>query len=115
MTREQLEHIIRASAKLTDQYEIMVFGSQAILGADPNPPAVFIASMEADVYPLAAPELAAKIEGTIGELLQHKYPTAEEAIQKVPLMDVESRPEFGLTTRTLLARIRRWAKDAAIG
>lgn len=48
-------------------------------------------------------------------LLQYKYLTAEEAIQKVPLMDVESRPEFGLTTRTLLARIRRWAKDAAIG
>lgn len=67
MTREQLEHIIRASATITNQYDIMVVGSQSILGTYPNPPDDFTASMEADVYPLHAPHLAEQIEGAIGE------------------------------------------------
>lgn len=32
MTRDKLEHIIRASGDITDQYEFMVIGSQSILG-----------------------------------------------------------------------------------
>ena len=67
MTREELEHIIRASAGVTDQYEFIIVGSQSILGAIPNPDAVFTASAEADIYPLLAPELADKIDGAIGE------------------------------------------------
>jgi hypothetical protein len=67
MTRDQLEHIIRASAAITNQYEFVIFGSQSILGTDPNPPDVFTASMEADIYPLSAPDLAEQIEGAIGE------------------------------------------------
>ena len=67
MTREELEHIIRASADVTDQYEFIIVGSQSILGAIPNPDAVFTASAEADIYPLLAPELADKIDGAIGE------------------------------------------------
>jgi len=67
MTREELEHIIRASADVTDQYEFMIIGSQAILGSIPNPEAVFTVSAEADIYPLHQPELAEKIEGAIGE------------------------------------------------
>ena len=67
MTREQLEHIIRACASITNQYEIMVVGSQSILGTYPHAPAEFTASMEADVYPLFAPHLAEEIEGAIGE------------------------------------------------
>lgn len=67
MTREELEHIIRASADVTDQYEFMIIGSQSILGSVPNPEAVFTMSAEADIYPLNAPELAEKIEGAIGE------------------------------------------------
>jgi len=67
VTREELEHIIRACADLTDQYEFMIVGSQSILGAIPNPEAVFTVSAEADIYPLLAPELAEKIEGAIGE------------------------------------------------
>ena len=67
MTREQLEHLIRVCAEITDQYEFVIVGSQSILGQVPNPPAVFTVSMEADMYPLAAPELAEKIEGAIGE------------------------------------------------
>ena len=33
MTREQLEHIIRACAGITNQYEFIIVGSQSILGA----------------------------------------------------------------------------------
>ena len=67
MKREQLEHIIRASGDITDQYEFVIVGSQAMLGPVPNPEAVFTVSMEADIYPLQAPELAEKIDGAIGE------------------------------------------------
>lgn len=67
MTREELEHIIRASADVTDHYEFVIVGSQSILGAVPHPQAVFTVSAEADIYPLQAPELATKIEGALGE------------------------------------------------
>lgn len=67
MTRDELEHIIRASADVTDQYEFMIVGSQSILGSFPHPEAVFTMSAEADIYPLKAPELAEKIEGALGE------------------------------------------------
>lgn len=67
MTRMQLEHVIRVAAGLTNSNEIMVVGSQAILGAFPEAPAELLQSMEADVYPLHAPALAELIEGSIGE------------------------------------------------
>ena len=55
MTREELEHIIRASGDITDQYKFVIVGSQSILGAVPRPEDVFTVSMEADIYPLQAP------------------------------------------------------------
>lgn len=67
MTREELEHIIRASADITNQYEFVIVGSQSILGSIPNPKEEFMVSMEADIYPLDAPELADYIDGAIGE------------------------------------------------
>ena len=67
MTREELEHIIRASGNITKQYEFVILGSQSILGAIPNPPEFFTMSAEADIYPLDAPELADQIDGAIGE------------------------------------------------
>jgi len=67
MNREDLEHIIRAAADVTDQYEFVILGSQSILGSVPNPEAVFTMSAEADIYPLQAPELADKIDGALGE------------------------------------------------
>ncbi len=68
MKRNELEHIIRAAAAITDQYEIMIVGSQSILGAVPNAPEALLMSMEADVYPLHQPDLADLIDGAIGEL-----------------------------------------------
>lgn len=67
MTRDELEHIIRAAADITDQYEFIIIGSQSILGAVPHPHEVFTVSMEADIYPKEAPELAELIDGAIGE------------------------------------------------
>jgi hypothetical protein len=49
VTREELEHIIRASGDITDQYEFVIVGSQSILGAVPRPGDVFTVSMEADI------------------------------------------------------------------
>ncbi len=67
MTRQELEHIIRASAEITGQYEFIIVGSQSILGAVPYPEAELTVSMEADIYPKDAPDLADKIDGAIGE------------------------------------------------
>jgi len=45
MTRQQLEHILRASGAITDEEDIVIFGSQAILGMYPNPPEELCRSM----------------------------------------------------------------------
>ena len=57
-----------AAAAVTNEYEIVVIGSQSILGAVADPPAALLQSMEADCYPLKQPELADLIDGAIGEL-----------------------------------------------
>jgi hypothetical protein len=67
MNRTQLEHIIRAASSITNQYELVIIGSQTILGAFPDAPDEFLRSMEADVYPLREPALSDLIDGSIGE------------------------------------------------
>lgn len=68
MNRRQLEHVIRAAAAISEDDEIIILGSQAILGQFPDAPASLLVSMEADLYPKNRPELAELIEGSIGEL-----------------------------------------------
>lgn len=68
MTRAQLEHVIRAAATITSDPDIVVIGSQAILGQFPDAPAELLVSNEADVYPKRHPERADLIDGSIGEL-----------------------------------------------
>jgi hypothetical protein len=68
MTRQQLEHIIRAAAATADARDIVVIGSQSILGAYPNPPLELTKSMEADVFPKESPQRSIIIDGAIGEL-----------------------------------------------
>jgi hypothetical protein len=68
MQKSHLEHLIRAAAEITNQYEFVVIGSQSILGSMHSPPPECLLSMEADIYPLNAPELAELIDGAIGEL-----------------------------------------------
>jgi len=65
MTREQLEHVIRASAAIAGVCDIVVIGSQAILGEFPSAPPELLVSREADVYPLEHPERGDLIDGSI--------------------------------------------------
>ncbi len=51
MTRAQLEHLLRAAAVIADDDEIVVIGSQAILGQFPDAPASMRVSNEADLFP----------------------------------------------------------------
>lgn len=68
MTRAQLEHLIRAAATLAQDDEVVVVGSQAILGQFPEAPAELLVSTEADLYPRTYPERAELVDGSIGEL-----------------------------------------------
>ena len=67
MNRDQLEHIIRACADLTNEYEFIIVGSQSILGPKPNPHEIFRMSNEADIYPMRAPDKADLIDGALGD------------------------------------------------
>ncbi len=67
MDRAQLEHVIRAAAVLADDPDIVIVGSQAILGTAANAPAALLGSIEADVFPRTHPERADVIDGAIGE------------------------------------------------
>jgi hypothetical protein len=68
MTRQQLEHLICAAAVIADDDELVVLGSQAILGRYPDAPGTLLVSVEADMYPKNHPDRADLIDGTIGEL-----------------------------------------------
>ncbi len=68
MNRAQLEHVIRAAATIAGDAEIVVIGSQAILGRYPEAPSELLVSADVDVYPRNHPERADLIEGSIGEL-----------------------------------------------
>lgn len=67
MNRQDLEHLIRAAADITNEYEFVIVGSQSILGPIPNPPPEFKVSAEADMFPLNAEDKADAIDGAIGE------------------------------------------------
>jgi hypothetical protein len=67
MTRAQLEHLIRAAADIADDDELIVVGSQAILGQFPDAPPAMRVSVEADLFPRNRPERADLIDGSIGE------------------------------------------------
>jgi Nucleotidyltransferase of unknown function (DUF6036) len=67
MKRSELEHVIRASGAIADDNELVIIGSQSILGQYPDAPAELLVSMETDLYPRNKPELAELVDGSIGE------------------------------------------------
>ncbi|HVK53492.1 MAG TPA: DUF6036 family nucleotidyltransferase [Burkholderiales bacterium] len=67
MERKHLEHLIRAASSIVDDAELVIVGSQSVLGQFPDAPDSLKVSMEADMYPSNRPELADLIEGSIGE------------------------------------------------
>lgn len=77
MRRDQLEHAIRTACQIINQPEVVVVGSQAILGTYGEaqlPPAATM-SIEVDILPLAETNeetgrLADLIEGVAGEFSQ---------------------------------------------
>jgi len=70
MTRDELEHAIRAACDVADDTEIYVFGSQAVLGQYPDPPEALCQSAEVDVMPKNRPDRVDRIDGALGELSQ---------------------------------------------
>ena len=67
MTRGELEHVIRAAGSIAKDDDIVVIGSQAILGQYPDAPDELLISREADVYPMQYRERSDLIDGSIGE------------------------------------------------
>lgn len=67
VNRAELEHIIRAAGAIADVEDVVVIGSQAILGQFPDAPAELLVSNEADIFPRANPDRSDLIDGSIGE------------------------------------------------
>jgi hypothetical protein len=71
VTREQLAHVLRAAAEIAEDGDIVVIGSQAILGSyhDRDLPSEATFSMEADIAFRDDPHeiKADKVDGAIGE------------------------------------------------
>jgi hypothetical protein len=67
MRRAELEHVIRAAAEAAGDEELVIVGSQAILGQFPDAPASMLVSREADIYPRNHPERADEIDGSLGD------------------------------------------------
>jgi hypothetical protein len=65
--RLELEHLIRAAGAITESNELVIVGSQAILGQFPDAPKECLISIEADIYPMHDPEKSILIDGAIGE------------------------------------------------
>ncbi|GAB1694633.1 hypothetical protein [Krasilnikovia sp. M28-CT-15] len=72
MRREHLEHVLRAASQIAGDPDVLVIGSQSVLGAIPEerlPPAA-TASIEVDVAFFDDPDdrKADQVDGAIGEL-----------------------------------------------
>lgn len=67
MTREQVEHILRAAGAITGRTEWVIVGSQAILGAVPDAPREITVSEELDLYAPGDERASDLIDGSIGE------------------------------------------------
>jgi hypothetical protein len=67
MTFDQLEHAIRAACGVADDSEVIVFGSQAILGLHPDAHPDLRQSLEVDIAPKNKPDRVDAIDGALGE------------------------------------------------
>jgi hypothetical protein len=72
MKRHQLEHVLRAASRITEESDILVIGSQSILGSIPDErlPPEASASIEVDVTFFDDPDDAKSdaVDGALGEL-----------------------------------------------
>jgi len=70
VTRDELEHAIRAACEVAGDDEVYVFSSQAILGQYPDAPDALRQSAEADIAPKNRPERVDLVDALLGELSQ---------------------------------------------
>ncbi len=73
MRREQFDHLVRAVGRILEPTEVVVVGSQSILGAFPDLdrfPESLVRSVEVDFLPVPDPgeELADRVDAFVGEL-----------------------------------------------
>lgn len=72
MRREQLEHVLRAASQIADDRDVLIIGSQSVLGSIPEDrlPPEATASIEVDVAFFDDPDdrKADQVDGAIGEL-----------------------------------------------
>jgi hypothetical protein len=66
MRRSELEHAIRAACDVAGVTEIVIVGSQAILGQFPDAPRELRYSREVDVLSAATPAAQEQIDGALG-------------------------------------------------
>jgi hypothetical protein len=67
LRRADFDHLIASAAIVVGQEEIVVVGSQAILGNCAHPPGEMLKSIEADLYPRRRPERSEEIDGSLGD------------------------------------------------
>jgi hypothetical protein len=67
MTRAELEHIIGAAGTIAKVEDVIVIGSQAILGEFPAAPAELLISNDADILVQSQPDRGELIDASIGE------------------------------------------------
>jgi Nucleotidyltransferase of unknown function (DUF6036) len=113
MKRSELEHVIRAAGSIANDTEIVIIGSQSILGQFPDAPASLLVSAEADVFPLNHPEHSDLIDGSIGEgspfhaLYGYYAQGVDERTATLPhgwrdrLVDIRNANTLGITGRCL--------------
>ncbi len=96
MNREQLAHVLRAAAQIVDDPDILVIGSQAILGTfdDGRLPDEATLSIEVDVAFWNDPDegKADEIDGAIGELssFHEQYGSFAAALINEQLVHVDT-------------------------
>lgn len=66
MRRHDFEHVVKAAADIVRD-EIVVVGSQAVLGQFPDAPERLLRSNEVDLFPRTDPARSAEIDGAIGD------------------------------------------------
>lgn len=111
MTRDQLEHVIRAAAEITGDNEIVVIGSTSILGQFPDAPAEMLGSIEADVFPRNHPERFEWLD-VIGEMsrFQDTFGYYADPVQH----DLPKLPSGWMEREVLLDRLELIDIDAGL-
>jgi hypothetical protein len=113
MTRAELEHVIRAAGTIANVDDVVVIGSQAVLGEFPDAPAELRVSNEADVFPREHPERSDLIDSTIGEgsPFQHAFGYFAHGVDETTAI----LPQ-GWRDRLILVsdrQIRRWPREGS--